>query len=185
MMSRDLVSSARLKYLTTSAQKARLVVDLIRGKNVSEALTTLRYTRKAVASDVGKTLDSAVANARVRKPDIDLDRLFVHTAFVDGGPTLKRIRPAPMGRAYRVLKRMCHVTIGLGERSLPDSRQKGAEPAQKGAEQAEGTRATSARRARVAKPGRGARAASGGRKRTAGRSKKGPATGKKKSTKRS
>ena len=182
MMSRDLVSSARLKYLTTSAQKARLVVDLIRGKNVSEALTTLRYTRKAVASDVGKTLDSAVANARVRKPDIDLDRLFVHTAYVDGGPTLKRIRPAPMGRAFRVLKRMCHVTIGLGERSLPESQQKGAQPA-------EGASATPARRARTTKPGRGARAAAGGRKRKAGRSKKGPAAGKngkkKKSTKRS
>ena len=182
MMSRDLVSSARLKYLTTSAQKARLVVDLIRGKNVSEALTTLRYTRKAVASDVGKTLDSAVANARVRKPDIDLDRLFVHTAYVDGGPTLKRIRPAPMGRAFRVLKRMCHVTIGLGERSLPGSQQKGAEAAA-------GAKATPARRARTAKPVGGARSASGGRSRKAGRSKKGPAAGKKgkkkKSTKRS
>ncbi len=182
MLSRDLVSSARLKYLTTSAQKARLVVDLIRGKNVSEALTTLRYTRKAVASDVGKTLDSAVANARVRKPEIDLDRLFVHTAYVDGGPTLKRVRPAPMGRAFRVLKRMCHVTIGLGERSLPDSLQKGGEPVK-------GAGSSPARKARMAKPGGGARSVSGGRKRSAGRSKKGPAAGKngtkRKSTKRS
>lgn len=180
MMSRDLISSARLKYLSTSAQKARLVVDLIRGKNVSEALTTLRYTRKAVASDIGKTLDSALANARVRKPDVDIDRLFVHTAYVDGGPSLKRIRPAPMGRAHRILKRMCHVTIGLGERPLPESRQAGAEPTK-------GTRTGPARRrAGTPKPGGDARVASGGRGRTAGRSKKVPAAGtKKKKGKRS
>lgn len=180
MMSRDLVSSAHLKYLSTSAQKARLVVDLIRGKNLSEALTTLRYIRKAVASDIRKTLDSAVANARVRKADVDIDRLFVHTAYVDGGPSLKRIRPAPMGRAHRILKRMCHVTIGLAERPLPESRQGSADPA-------EGARTAPARRrARTAKPGGGARAASGRQARAAGRSKKAAAAGtKKKSRKRS
>ncbi len=119
MLDQDLVATARLRYLGTSAQKARLVVDLIRGKNVGEALATLRYTHKAVARDIGRLLDSAVANARQKRQGVDVDRLFVRTVFVDGGPMLKRIRPAPMGRAFRVLKRMCHVTIGLDERPQP------------------------------------------------------------------
>ena len=115
MLPAGLVGHARLRYMGTSAQKARLVVDLLRGRPVEEALTSLRLTPKAAARDILKALESAVANARVKKPDIDVDRLFVKTAFVDGGPSLKRIRPAPMGRAFRVQKRMCHVTLGLGE----------------------------------------------------------------------
>jgi len=99
----------------TSAQKARLVVDLLRGRSVEESIARLRLTPKAAARDILKALESAVANARVKKPDVDVDRLFVKTAFVDGGPSLKRIRPAPMGRAFRIQKRMCHVTLGLGE----------------------------------------------------------------------
>jgi len=118
MLPAGLVGHARLRYLGTSAQKTRLVVDLIRGRSVDEAIATLRYTHKVVAREIGRALDSAVANARQRKPELDVDRLFVHTAFVDGGPSLKRIRPAPMGRAFRVQKRMCHVTIGLGETKL-------------------------------------------------------------------
>ena len=119
MLPQELVASATVRYLGTSAQKARLVVNLIRGKDVGEATATLRYTKKAVATDIGRLLDSAVANARQKGPDVDVDRLYVHTAFVNGGPTLKRIQPAPMGRAFRILKRMCHVTIGLGERKTP------------------------------------------------------------------
>jgi len=113
------LASARLRYLGTSAQKTRLVVDLIRGKDVGEAVATLRFTKKAVAREIGRLLDSAVANARQKRQDVDVDRLYVRTAYVDGGPSLKRIRPAPMGRAFRVLKRMCHVTLALGERALP------------------------------------------------------------------
>ncbi|HET6278463.1 MAG TPA: 50S ribosomal protein L22 [Candidatus Polarisedimenticolia bacterium] len=113
------VASARLKYLGTSAQKVRLVVDLIRGKPVEEALAILRFTKKAVAPEIGALVDSAIANARQKQQDIDVDQLFVRTVSVDGGPSLKRIRPAPMGRAFRVMKRMSHVTIGLGQR-LPD-----------------------------------------------------------------
>jgi large subunit ribosomal protein L22 len=115
MLPAGLVGHVRLRYVGTSAQKARLVVDLVRGRQVEEALATLRLTNKAVARDVLKALESAVANARQKKPDIDVDRLFVKTAFVDGGPSLKRIRPAPMGRAFKIQKRMCHVTLGLGE----------------------------------------------------------------------
>lgn len=117
-----MVGRARLKYLRSSAQKTRLVVDLIRGKQVGDALSTLRFTRKSVARDVSRLLDSAVANARQKRQDLDVDRLYVHTAYVDGGPSLKRIRPAPMGRAFRILKRMCHVTIELGEREAPQPR---------------------------------------------------------------
>src|SRR5262245_32126632 len=113
MLPSDLVSSATVRYMGTSAQKARLVVDLIRGKNVGEATATLRFTKKAVAPEIGRLLDSAVANARQKRQDVDVDRLYVQTAFVDGGPSLKRIQPAPMGRAFRILKRMCHVPIGL------------------------------------------------------------------------
>lgn len=119
MLEAGLVGHARLKYLGTSAQKARLVVDLIRGKQVEEAVATLRFTHKSVAKDIGGVLDSAIANARAKKPDLDIDRLFVKTAFVDGGPSLKRVRPAPMGRAFRVQKRMCHVTLGLAEKGQP------------------------------------------------------------------
>jgi large subunit ribosomal protein L22 len=117
MLPAGLVGHVRLRYMGTSAQKARLVVDLLRGRPVEEALTSLRLTPKAAARDILKALESAVANARVKKPDVDVDRLFVMTAFVDGGPSLKRIRPAPMGRAFRVQKRMCHVTLGLGEKA--------------------------------------------------------------------
>ena len=115
MLPAGLVGHVRLRYIGTSAQKARLVVDLIRGRRVEEAMGTLRFTPKSVARDILKALDSAVANARVKKPEVDVDRLVVGTAFVDGGPSLKRIRPAPMGRAFRVQKRMCHVTLGLVE----------------------------------------------------------------------
>ena len=119
MLDSNLVASARLRYLGTSAQKARLVVNLIRGKAVGEAASMLRFTKKAVAREIGRLLDSAVANARQKRQDVDVDRLYVHTAFVDGGPSLKRIRPAPMGRAFRIQKRMCHVTLGLDERPGP------------------------------------------------------------------
>ena len=148
MLPQDLVSSATLRYLGTSAQKTRLVVDLIRGRDVGEALSTLRFTKKAVASEIAGLLNSAVSNAHQKRQDIDVDRLFVHTAFVNSGPSQKRIQPAPMGRAFRILKRTCHVTLGLGERREPALQKKrtagdaGKEPAA----QASGARAARARR---------------------------------------
>ena len=165
MLPQDLVASARVRYMGTSAQKARLVVDLIRGKNVGEAAATLRYTHKAVASEIGRLLDSAVANARQKRQDVDVDRLYVHTAFVDGGPSLKRIQPAPMGRAFRILKRMCHVTIGLGERAMVKAPQpRRTAPAEGAAEAPEGTRPARGRRpAGRSKPAATARAAKGRR----------------------
>jgi large subunit ribosomal protein L22 len=108
--------TARLRFLMGSAQKVRLVADLIRGKDVQEAVNILRNTKKVHAAPIEKLLKSAIANAENRDQQIDLDKLFVKEIFVDGGPTLKRIQPAPMGRAFRILKRMSHVTIKLDVR---------------------------------------------------------------------
>ncbi len=169
MLPQDLVASATVRYLGTSAQKARLVVDLIRGKDVGEATATLRYTKKAVAPEIARLLDSAVANARQKSQEVDVDRLYVHTAFVDGGPSLKRIQPAPMGRAFRILKRMCHVTIGLGERRAP---QPARAAAGGGTHAASGqARARPARTRRSAGRPRAGAAAAKGRRKSAGRKK--------------
>jgi large subunit ribosomal protein L22 len=108
--------TARLRYLHGSAQKVRLVVDLIRGKAVQEAVNVLRVTHKSAARHVEKCLKSAIANAENREEHVDVDRLYVKEVWVDAGPTAKRIRPAPMGRAFRVLKRQSHITIKLDTR---------------------------------------------------------------------
>jgi large subunit ribosomal protein L22 len=107
---------AQLRYAHGSAQKARLVADLIRGKAVQEAVNLLQVTRKSAARDIEKCLKSAIANAENREDHIDVDRLYVKEVFVDGGPMAKRIRPAPMGRAFRILKRQSHITIKLDTR---------------------------------------------------------------------
>jgi large subunit ribosomal protein L22 len=117
-----MVSRAKMKYLGSSAQKTRLVVDLIRGRAVEEALSTLRGTKKTVAKDVSKVVASALANAKVIREDVDVDRLFISRATVDGGPSQKRIRPAPMGRAFRIIRRSCHITIELDEKKPAASR---------------------------------------------------------------
>ena len=109
-------SIARLRYAPGSAQKIRLVADLIRGKGVQEAVNLLTVTNKVAAKHVQKCLKSAIANAESREDHVDVDRLFVKEVFVDGGPTMKRVRPAPMGRAFRVLKRYSHITIKLDTR---------------------------------------------------------------------
>lgn len=110
----DTVSSATIRHLRGSAQKARLVVDLIRGKKVGEAQWVLTSTKKYAAEPIKKLLNSAVANAMEKDATVNPDELFVRTVFVDEGFRMKRVRPAPMGRAYRVQKRTCHITIQLG-----------------------------------------------------------------------
>jgi len=107
------ISRACLRYLGTSAQKTRLVVDQVRGKTVEDALTILRYSPRMVARDVEKAVKSALANAQVKDPKVDVDDLFVAKATVDDGPPQKRVRHRSMGRVYRILKRTCHVTIDL------------------------------------------------------------------------
>src|SRR5262249_49849271 len=94
-----------------------LVLDLIRGKDVNRALATLRFTKKGVADDVAKVLMSAIANAQQKDGfSGDVDRLFVSACYANQGPSQKRVRPAPMGRAFRVLKRTAHLTIQVSER---------------------------------------------------------------------
>jgi large subunit ribosomal protein L22 len=108
---------ATAKYVRTSAQKAGLVLDLIRGRDVNHALATLRFARKGVARDIEKVLRSAIANAQTKDGfGGDVDRLFVAAAFANQGPSQKRIRPAPMGRAFRVVKRTAHLTVRVAER---------------------------------------------------------------------
>ena len=136
---------ATAKYIRTSAQTAGLVLDLIRGRDVNHALATLRFARKGVAKDIEKVLRSAIANAQNKDGfGGDVDRLFVAAAFANQGPSQKRIRPAPMGRAFRVVKRTAHLTVRVAERpskvvaSAPDGdaarpRRKGAAPKKKAA----------------------------------------------------
>jgi large subunit ribosomal protein L22 len=99
-----------------SPQKARLVVDLIRGKDVNEALLTLQFTNKRATEPIEKVVRSAVANATEKSETLDVDNLFIERAYINEGPRLKRIRPAPMGRAFRYQRRMSHITIELGEK---------------------------------------------------------------------
>jgi large subunit ribosomal protein L22 len=108
---------ATSKYIRTSAQKAGLVLDQIRGRDVTNALATLQFSRKLVARDIEKALRSAIANVQQKDGfGGDVERLFVARCFANQGPSLKRIRPAPMGRAFRVVKRMAHLTVEVAER---------------------------------------------------------------------
>jgi large subunit ribosomal protein L22 len=107
---------AEARYIRISPQKARLVVDLIRGQQAGQAITTLRTTNKRIAPTVEKVLKSAIANAQNRSQDVDVDRLYVSEAYVHEGPRMKRIRPAPMGRAYRYQRRMAHIIVKVAEK---------------------------------------------------------------------
>ncbi|MCC7031383.1 MAG: 50S ribosomal protein L22 [Acidobacteria bacterium] len=110
-------AAATAKYVRTSAQKAGLVMDLIRGKDVNRALAALQFSRKAVARDVAKVLRSAVANAQQKEGfGGEVERLVVSKCHADNGPSMKRVRPAPMGRAFRIVKRTTHLTIEVTER---------------------------------------------------------------------
>jgi large subunit ribosomal protein L22 len=167
---------ATAKYIRTSAQKAGLVLDLIRGRDVNAALATLRFARKGVARDIEKVLRSAIANASQKDGfGGDVERLFVNACYANQGPSQKRIRPAPMGRAFRIVKRTAHLTVQVSERPVhvsapiatggPDApkRPRGAKPKAKPA---------AARRA----PAKRSAKAGGARKKTAaatsGRAKK-------------
>lgn len=107
------------RYIGSSPRKMRLVADLIRGMSVDKALDVLHFTTKVAAKDVAKTLRSALANAMNRNENerVEPDHLYVKEIFVNQGPTLKRISPAPMGRAYRIRKRSCHLTIIVASKS--------------------------------------------------------------------
>ena len=114
-VSANMKATARLRYMKGSAQKVRLVADLVRGKKVNDAVAILRHAKKVAARDILKTLRSAVANAEQKEAQLDVDQLVVRKITVDKGPQEKRVRPAPMGRAYRVLHRKSHLTIELSD----------------------------------------------------------------------
>ncbi len=109
-------AKAEARYIRVSPQKARLVVDLIRGLQAGKALNTLRAANKRIAPTVEKVLQSAIANAVNRNEDVDVDRLYVSSALVNEGPRMKRVRPAPMGRAYRYQRRLAHIVIKVAEK---------------------------------------------------------------------
>ena len=113
-----MVSKAIARFARISTRKARVIVNLVRGRQAGEALQLLEFTQKAGAPFVKKVLESAVANARVVNPNVDLDGLFVEVAFVDKAPNkhMRRWRPRAMGRATRVQKGLSHITIHLGSR---------------------------------------------------------------------
>ena len=155
---------ATAKYIRTSAQKAGLVLDLIRGRDVNAALATLHFARKAIARDIETVLRSAIANAQTKDGfGGDVDRLFVAACFANQGPSQKRIRPAPMGRAFRVVKRTAHLTVRVAERPS------------KIVASADGGEAPRPRRA-GAKPKAKTAAASGGKKKTAAKPATKPST---------
>jgi large subunit ribosomal protein L22 len=136
---------AEARYMRVSPQKARLVLDLIKGRRVEEARNTLLFTKKRVAATVGKLLQSAIDNANFlsteKGADVDLDNLYVKSAIANDGPRMKRIRPAPQGRAFRYVRRISHLEIVLAERN-----RNGA------AATVAGEEATSAKAAAPAKP---------------------------------
>src|SRR5438270_10909083 len=112
---------AEARYMRVSPQKARLVLDLIKGRRAEEARNTLAFTKKRVAATIGKLLQSALDNANYlsteKNIEVDVDNLYVKRAVANDGPRMKRIRPAPMGRAYRYVRRIAHIELVLAERN--------------------------------------------------------------------
>jgi large subunit ribosomal protein L22 len=116
--------TAKARFTRVSPQKARLVLDLIKGRRVEDALTTLTFTKKRIAPAIFQLLRSAVENANYLSQekgfDVDPDRLYVKHAIADEGPRMKRIRPAPMGRAFRYQRRISHMEIVLAEKGAQE-----------------------------------------------------------------
>ena len=111
---------AEAKFQRTSPQKAKLVLDMIKGLRVEQAINAIHFSTKRMAPVVEKVLQSAIANAThvsgEQGLDVDVDNLYVHTAVANEGPRLKRIRPAPMGRAFRYQRRLCHIIVTVAEK---------------------------------------------------------------------
>ena len=146
---------AEMRYLRVSPQKARLVLELIKGRKVEDARNTLLFTKKRVAAHIGKLLQSALDNANFLSTekglDVELDNLYVKSAIANDGPRLKRIRPAPQGRAFRYQRRIAHITLVLAERGNGAGR-----VASGGGETKSAAAAPAKRRAPVAKKAAGA-----------------------------
>ena len=108
---------AEAKFIRMSPRKARLVLDLIRGRGAGDAMNLLRFTKKRAAHEVQKVLHSAIANAEGKSETIDVDQLYVLDAYANDGPRGKRIRPAPMGRAHPYQRRTCHIVVKVAEKA--------------------------------------------------------------------
>jgi large subunit ribosomal protein L22 len=156
---------ALARHVRMSPQKARLVIDLIRGQKAQDALQSLRYTPKRAAKHIEKVLRSAIANAERKADDsgspLDVDQLFVSKAYVNEGSRWKRLRPAPMGRAFRYQKRTAHIFVGVAEHHVAAAERVAANIAE--AESQKGVRGT-ARRVRKALTGKQAAAKKKGKK---------------------
>src|ERR1044071_1480245 len=134
-------SQATARGVRTSAQKAGLVCSLIRGKSVNQAVATLQFTPKTIARELAKVLRSAVAN--IQQADGfggDIERLYVSACYANQGQSMKRVRPAPMGRAYRVVKRTAHLTVKVSERPLKIAKVGGTDAKASGATKTVGDR---------------------------------------------
>ena len=166
---------ATAKYIRTSAQKAGLVLDLIRGRDVNAALATLRFARKGVARDIEKVLRSAIANATLKEGfGGDVDRLFVNACYANQGPSQKRIRPAPMGRAFRVVKRTAHLTVQVSEKPskvMESSDAEGGAKRPRGAAPKPKAKAGGGRTSAAKKPSGEAKKSTGSKKKSISRSK--------------
>jgi large subunit ribosomal protein L22 len=156
---------ATARYIRTSAQKAGLVLDLIRGRDVNAALATLKFARKGVARDIEKVLRSAIANASQKEGfGGDVERLFVTACYANQGPSQKRIRPAPMGRAFRVVKRTAHLTVQVEERATKVA---AAGPAGDAPKRARGAKPRTVKTAESGRAKAGAKKTAGSRAKTA------------------
>ena len=142
---------AEAKFQRTSPQKAKLVLDMIKGLRVEQAINTIHFSTKRMAPVIEKVLKSAIANASYLSDeqglDVDVDNLYVRTAIANEGPRMKRIRPAPMGRAFRYQRRMCHIIVTVAEKG------KAAEAAgSAGASKATATKPASKKKVAAKKP---------------------------------
>src|SRR6516225_3064213 len=155
MVQGSIEAHAMARHVRLSPQKARLVIDLIRGQKAQDALQSLRYTPKRAAKHIEKVLRSAIANAERKADDagapLDVDQLYVNKAFVNEGSRWKRLRPAPMGRAFRYQKRTAHIFVGVAEHHVAAAERVAANLAE--AEAQKGVRGT-ARRVRKALTGK-------------------------------
>lgn len=158
-------ATATLKYLKASPQKVRLVIDLVRGKKVEEAIQILHFTKKTVAKDLEKLLRSAVANAENSEAGADVDDLVVSKIYVNEGPREKRIQPAPMGRAFRIIKRKSHVTVHLSDEVKAVNARTGTAKTAKTGTAKTGTAKTGSAKTGTAKTGTAKKAAPRGGKR--------------------
>ena len=173
---------AEARFQRVSPQKARLVLELIKGRGVEEALHTVAFTKKAVAPLVEKVLRSALENANYLSQeqglDVDVDNLYVKQAVANEGPRMKRIRPAPMGRAYRYQRRMSHIVISVAERTSGESlverveEEAAAAPAKKAARKAPAKKAAAKKTAAKKAPAKKAAAKKTAAKKAAPRAKK-------------